>query len=373
MHRGVRLFLGSALSALVGACGAEAGSYGLEPGGGEAASSLSSSLGFDGRTVRPDCDTMDSWYNCRDIGKAPAQVRLGYEYVHHTSSTLGPDGRIKFPDGTPYANSSNACSSCHFTGGQVAYGLPFYQVGDKYASRPYFRAFGYRRDARDSISDCFRNCMGNTQVPPKDGDVMNAIVAYIEWVEAGVIDPGMKGANWEKLPGHSWPYFAADWMKMAADLSKGRAIYSAQCHSCHSRDGAGQGEYRRGETRPRYPALWGERSFTKGAAMYSVPQLAFLIKEHMPFGDPDTLTEQEALDVAGFINAEPRATAHSARMYCDNDPETGLPNSLFKPAHWNVGCVDPAEPFTDMERLLGPWEPIDAWRKAEIARRSTRP
>jgi hypothetical protein len=46
---------------------------------------------------------MSSWFTCRNISSAAALVRQGYEYVHHTSSTLGPDGTVKFPDGTPYA------------------------------------------------------------------------------------------------------------------------------------------------------------------------------------------------------------------------------------------------------------------------------
>jgi thiosulfate dehydrogenase len=332
----------------------------------------SDNLGFDGKIVQPDCDAMSSWFECRDISTAPALVRQGFEYVHHTSSTLGPDGTVKFPDGTPYARSSNACSSCHFTGGHVPFGLPFYQVPGKYAAMPYFRAFNYRRDARDSVLDCFKNCMGNTQVPPKDGAVMNAIMAYIEWVSAGVTEPGMRGAGWDGLPGHSWPYFTGDWMNMTANTTRGRTLYENQCHGCHGRDGAGQGEYRAGEPRPRYPALWGPRSYTKGAAMYSVPQLAFMVRQHMPFGNGGSLTEQQALDVAGYINSQPRAAAHSVLMYCANDPQTGLPNSLYKPAHWDVGCVHPEEPSTQTQRLLGPWKPIEDWRKAKLASSTAR-
>ncbi|MFN0245621.1 MAG: c-type cytochrome, partial [Kofleriaceae bacterium] len=238
---------------------------------------------------------MSTFYECRNIGSAPALVREGYEYVHHTSSTLGPDGTVKFPDGSPYAASSNACSSCHFSGGQVPFGMPFYQSPDKYASLPYFRPFDYKRDLRDSVLDCFKNCMGNTQVPPKNGQVMNAITAYLEWIADGVTDPSLKGPGWVNLPGHSWAFFTADWMNMTANTTRGRTLYTNSCSSCHSKDGPGQGEYRAGESRPRTSALWGDRSFTRGAAMYSVPQLAFLVRAHMPFGKPDTLSEQQAL------------------------------------------------------------------------------
>ena len=91
-------------------------------------------LGFDGKIVEPDCDSMSGWFDCRKVDTMPAQVKRGYEYIHHTSKTLGPDGTKKFPDGTPYAGTNIACSSCHFTGGHVPFGTPMYQSPDKFAS-----------------------------------------------------------------------------------------------------------------------------------------------------------------------------------------------------------------------------------------------
>ena len=89
-------------------------------------------LGMDGhKLVEPDCDAMSSWFECRDIDTAPAQVQRGYEYMHNTSSTLGPFGNVKYPDGTPYATATTACSSCHFTGGHVPFGTPVYQSPSK--------------------------------------------------------------------------------------------------------------------------------------------------------------------------------------------------------------------------------------------------
>jgi cytochrome c len=97
---------------------------------------LADNLGFDGKIVEPDCDAMGSWFDCRKIDTAPADVKRGYEYIHHTSKTLGPDGTRKYPDGTPYSTTTIACSSCHFTGGHVPFGTPMYQSPDKYAGLP---------------------------------------------------------------------------------------------------------------------------------------------------------------------------------------------------------------------------------------------
>jgi hypothetical protein len=99
-------------------------------------------LGFDGKIVEPNCSTQGAWFDCRKIDTAPADVRRGYEYIHHTSKTLGPNGNKKFPDATPYSTTNIACLSGHFTGGHVPYGTPLYQSPDKYANRPYFRPLG---------------------------------------------------------------------------------------------------------------------------------------------------------------------------------------------------------------------------------------
>ena len=82
-------------------------------------------LGMDGdKLVEPDCDAMSSWFECRNIEDAPEDVRRGFEYMHNTSSTLGPFGTVKFSDGTPYATAATACSSCHFAAGHVPFGTP---------------------------------------------------------------------------------------------------------------------------------------------------------------------------------------------------------------------------------------------------------
>lgn len=138
-------------------------------------------LGFDGHDlVEPNCDAMASWFTCRDIDTAPPNVYQGYEYMHLTSQTLGPDGDTVYPDtGEPYVTTVTSCSSCHFTGGHVPFGSPVYQSPSKYRADPdtgqgpYFRPLGYHRDLEDSVIDCFRNCMnaerGASEGRPRDG------------------------------------------------------------------------------------------------------------------------------------------------------------------------------------------------------------
>jgi cytochrome c len=328
---------------------------------------LADNLGFDGKIVEPDCDAMGAWFNCRKIGTAPAAVRRGYEYIHHTSKTLGPDGNKKYPDGTPYSTTTIACSSCHFTGGHVPFGTPMYQSPAKYAGLPYFRPLNYRRDLEDSILDCFRNCMNADRTPTKTDPVMRDMVAYIRWLSDGVTDPNMQGPGWVNLPGNGLPVVDPDVANMSGDPLTGRSLFNAECATCHSKDGPGRGEYRRGENRPRVPALWGKDGYSRGAAFYNSQNLAGYIKEHMPLGDPLTLSAQDALDMAVYINDQPRPAGMADQMFCHTETD-GIPGPLRKPASWLVGCTYPGEPFTDQDILYGPWAPITAWRNAEINR-----
>jgi cytochrome c len=331
-------------------------------------------LGFDGEElVTPNCVAMP-WFDCRNITDpgVPANVFRGYQYIHHTSITLGPDSPAnatnRYGDGSPYVNTTTSCTSCHFTGGHVPFGTPFYQVPDKYASRPYFRPLNYNRDVEDSIIDCLSNCMNNPQTPPKGDPILQDMVAYIEWVANGVNNASMKGEGWPTLPGHALPTIPG-MASMTADPVRGEQLYNAnpikKCSSCHEQDGGG--DYRPGENRPRVPALWGSDSYTRGAAFYNNQNMGAYIREHMPLGNAGELSGQDALDIAAYINDQPHPDGLADRMFTHTDADN-IPASLRKPAAWNVGVPYPGEPFTRDQIMYGPWAPITEWRNAKIAR-----
>jgi mono/diheme cytochrome c family protein len=155
----------------------------------------------------------------------------------------------------------------------VPFGTPFYQSPSKYAPLPYFRPLGYKRDLEDSIIDCFRNCMNADRSPTKDDPVMRDMVAYINWVRDGIVDPVVR-ADWTKLPAEAGPNLPvldpgiytdptlpsrAVNSIGAATPTNGAALYAQRCADCHDEDGPGLGEHRVGEERPRAPALWGLR------------------------------------------------------------------------------------------------------------------
>ncbi|MEQ9617525.1 MAG: c-type cytochrome, partial [Phycisphaerales bacterium] len=343
---------------------------------------IAGDLGFEGHDlVEPDCDAMSHWFECRDIDTASAEVFLGYTYFHETSRTLGPHGVVTYADtGDPYVQTVLACSSCHFSGGHAPFGSPVYQSPSKYSTLPYNRGLGYNRDLEDSIIDCFRNCMQAERAPAKDDPVMIALVDYITWVSEGITDPAVRD-DWTLLPpeaGASLPRIDGVF-SMRADPVNGALLYQTNdCASCHNEDGPGAGEYRIGEERPRVPALWGSvDGYSRAAVFYRTPVLAAYIQKHMPIGDPETLNNQDALDIAAYINApdKPRSEGLGAIMYCHDDPD-GIPSALRKPADWLVGCVYPGErehfesmgiDYQDMV-LNGPWDELAAWRAAEVQR-----
>jgi cytochrome c len=369
---------------------------------------LADDLGFDGDIVEADCAAMSPWFNCRDIttlnpndtNPTVQSILRGYEYMHHTASSLGPFGTVKYPDGSPYATAVTACSSCHFTGGHVPFGTPVYQSPARYTALPYFRPMGYKRDLEDSIIDCFRNCMNADRSPSKEDPVMRDLVAYIQWVADGIIVPNYPTTPLPPEAGPNLPVLASvgayNNAGTRADPVRGAGLYGSECAECHDADPGkldqagldpnldptGLGQYRIGDDRPDVPALWGLRDgHSTAAAFYRNGVLGAYIKTHMPFvpfGKPRViLSDQDSLDIAAYINAPDkdaqRTKGQADRMFCFNDPD-GVPAALRKQADWKVGCeyrneFDAAEPFTGDQIRNGPWAAITSWRSAEVARR----
>jgi hypothetical protein len=152
-------------------------------------------------------------------------------------------------------------------------------------------------------------------------------------------------------------------------------------------DGEGQGDYRIGDLRPEAPALWGLRDgHSTAAAFYRNAVLGGYIQKHMPFEDAPSLSDQQAVDIAAYINAPDkdaqRTKGQADRFFCFNS-SNGLPAALGKVADWLVGCEYRNEHNTPEWTLMGmtkaawetqvrngPWGPITAWRAAERSARA---
>src|SRR5204862_6341444 len=77
--------------------------------------------------------------------------------------------------------------------------------------------------------------------------------------------------------------------------------FMVHCTTCHGENGQGVaiGDKKAGP-------LWGADSWNDGAAAARVYTLAGIIRYSMPYLNPGSLTDEEAQQLAAFINSKPR-------------------------------------------------------------------
>jgi thiosulfate dehydrogenase len=182
-----------------------------------------------------------------------------------------------------HVGSSLRCFSCHLDEGRRANGLPL--VG-AYTRYPQFRARRARVDLiEDRVNDCFVRSL-NGHALASDGADMRDIVAYLAWMSHGV-------AFGDSAKTQSVPQLAT----LEADTARGARIYSESCVRCHGASGEGSAVA---------PPLWGPKSYNIGAGMARYRTAALFVMHNMPFDRPNSLTPQQALDVARYIDTRPR-------------------------------------------------------------------
>ncbi|MGE5801882.1 MAG: c-type cytochrome, partial [Gemmatimonadota bacterium] len=137
------------------------------------------------------------------------------------------------------------------------------------------------------VNDCFRRSMNGAALDPAGAD-MRDIVAYLAFLSRGTrIGPpaAPPGARLQK------------WATFSPDTAAGARVFSSSCAKCHGGKGEGTAVA---------PPVWGPRSYNVGAGMTRVRTAADFISRNMPFDAPGTLTDQQAVDVAAYVNAQPR-------------------------------------------------------------------
>ena len=181
---------------------------------------------------------------------------------------------------------------------------------------------------------------------PEDGPEMAAMVGYIRALSDrhAVTGAAARAA-------HEPPVFKTP--DRAADPEAGRLVFASRCAICHGADGQGLVLSPRPADGYLYPPLWGPDSFNDGAGMHRVLTAARFVKARMPLGQPD-LTDDQAFDVAAFINVQPRP----AMPNLDRD----YPDRTTKPVDAPYGPY--ADPFPIEQHRLGPFAPIEAFYKA---------
>jgi thiosulfate dehydrogenase len=189
-----------------------------------------------------------------------------------------------------YVGNGLNCTSCHLNAGRTPYASPWVGVWGMF---PEYRSRNARMNSlQDRINDCFERSM-NGRPLPLDSREMGGILAYLWWLSKDVpTGVEVEGRGFKRIRAPQPP-----------DPVRGARVYADKCAACHGADGQGaagpNGEY-------LYPALWGAGSFNIGAGMARVGTAAAFVKAAMPLGQGDTLTDQEAFDVAAYFIRQPR-------------------------------------------------------------------
>lgn len=266
-------------------------------------------------------------------------LEYGRELIAHTAKYLGPKGSVM-----QITNGMN-CQNCHLDAGTRPWGNNYGSVASTY---PKFRARSGRiENIYKRVNDCIQRSLNGKPLDTLSRE-MQAIKSYIEFIGSNV----EKG---KRAEGSGLKDLA--FLDRAADPENGKLVYEQKCQSCHQADGSGL--LNADGTEYIYPPLWGPSSYNDGAGLYRITHFAKYVKNNMPLGATyknPLLTDEEAYDVAAFVNSQPRP-----HLPVPHD----WPDISKKPIDHPFGPY--ADTFSERQHKYGPWKPIEEARKQQEA------
>jgi len=265
------------------------------------------------------------------MGEHGDLIRYGRDLIIRTSYYLGPKGKVK-----AMSNGMN-CQNCHLNAGTKPFGNNYSAVSSTYPK--YRTRSGKIETIERRINDCFERSL-NGQSLADDSYEMKAIKAYIQWIGKDV----EKG----KTP-KGVGLLEVDFLDRPANIDQGKIVYDKICVVCHGENG--EGISLEDSSGYKFPPLWGEHSYNTGAGLYRLSRFAGYVKANMPQGvtyQTPQLTDEEAWDVAAYVNSLPRPIM---------DVRKDWPDVSKKPIDHPFG------PFTDgfdeVQHKFGPFKPIE--------------
>ena len=182
---------------------------------------------------------------------------------------------------------------------------------------------------------------------PLDSKEMIAFLAYLKWINETAKSKIFLG---EKNLEITFP-------DRSASPDKGKILYKLHCQRCHGLNGEGVLNERK--ITYIYPPLWGKFAYQPGSSMHRIIKQAQWLKANMPNDlakwDKPILTDEEALDIAAFVNDD---SAHFRPC-----PKTfDYPFPQEKTIDY---CKGPfADNFSELQHKFGPFKPIiEFWNK----------
>jgi thiosulfate dehydrogenase len=234
-----------------------------------------------------------------DDSKLSREIKWGYRIFTNTPA-----------EAPQFAPGKGSCNNCHLNGGQRERSLPLVAIAGQFPE--YNRRAGRLISLGDRVVDCFlRSQNATARVVDQDGQgtpdaphalptptskEVLAVSAYLAWLSKG--EPIGTTPAWR---GQNTIANAALIPVAKLDPARGAGLYNEKCVSCHGPEGQGVfvGDKRAG---PR----WGPDSWNDGAGAARIYTLAGIIRYSMPYLDPGSLTDEEAQQLAAFINSKPR-------------------------------------------------------------------
>ena len=280
------------------------------------------------------------WYgwNKYQIKPKDSLVRLGLNLIDSTSYYFGPKGKI-----AAITNGMD-CGNCHMHAGIIPWGNNFSAVVMSYPS--FSGRSGKIQTISERINGCFQRSLNGSPLDTTSRE-MKAIIAYMHWIGDDI--PGDRkplGSGIMKLP----------YLNRPADTARGKSVFINNCQRCHGKNG--EGKLNENASAFIYPPLWGEHSYNTGAGFYRISNVAGFVKNNMPFDEASyqhpKLTDEEAWDVAAFIDSKPRPAFNNNNDY---------PDVSKKPIDDPFGPY--ADTFSETQHKYGPFQPI-----AEVIKKS---
>ena len=279
-------------------------------------------------------------------GELGRMVKLGEEIMLNTNT---------HPLTKDLVGNKLTCASCHLVGDDDRTGTAP-TVGNFMTTAAAFPAYSDREKTVQTLQDRNNNCFMRSmdgKRPIVGSEASIAMAAYVTWL--GTEQPLQMNA---KAPvGQSNVPLWLPVVKKMGELQKkathanylnGENLYAERCADCHGDNGEGTEDF---------APVWGKDkkggwlSYNSGAGMSKLDKGAAWVKNTMPQGEEDSLTNQEAADVMLYVNAQQRA---------DFDLQKGLPtgknrgyyNSKVLQEHKSVGS-NFADFGLDIDKIRG--------------------
>jgi thiosulfate dehydrogenase len=269
-------------------------------------------------------------------------VRYGRELMMKTAFYIGPNGI----SGNYTANKMN-CTNCHQDGGTKPFSLNLVMSHERY---PQYRA----REAKVlTLAERVNNCVmrpHNGKPLPLDSKEMIAFLSYLKWINSQVPE-GVKAIKGEKNLEIEFP-------DRAADPNNGAQLYVKHCQRCHGANG--EGMIGTNDAFYTYPLLWGDSAYQPGSSMHRIIKMGQWLKANMPYDsarwNKPVLTDEEALDIAAFVNDDKIHKRPTPKTYDYPHPEE-------KSIDYDKGPF--ADKFSEEQHKFGPYKPIIEYWKSK--------